>query len=85
LVEKQPEYESREVPAAALSVGWLLASDVKTTDGMLLVKAGQEITNSLLLRLTNHSQDAKIEEPLTVLVPIETATAEVSTADLATA
>jgi len=70
LVEKQPEYEPREVTVADLQEGWLLASDVKMTDGRLLVKAGQDVTTSLLMRLTNYSQGAKIEEPLTVLIPI---------------
>lgn len=73
LVEKQPEYESRETTVSDLEDGWLLAADVRTTDGRLLVKAGQDITPSLRLRLVNHSEGAQIEEPISVLVPIAAA------------
>jgi len=82
LVDKQPEYETRAVAVADLEEHWLLANDVKTTEGMLLVKAGQEITASLRLRLSNHSQGAKIEEPINVLVPLETESPEPLVADL---
>ncbi|MCA9230216.1 MAG: response regulator [Planctomycetales bacterium] len=71
LVDKQPEYEAREAVLAQLEVGWVFSEDVKTTEGILLVKAGQEITSSLLLRLQSNAHSMSIVEPQNVLVPIE--------------
>ncbi|MEM8946928.1 MAG: HD domain-containing phosphohydrolase [Planctomycetota bacterium] len=84
-VERQPEYEQREIDADELEEGWLLAADVKTADGMLLVKAGQEVTNSLLMQIQNHSSRVEIQGPLTVLVPIVSEVAEITSDDLALA
>lgn len=83
LVERQPDYESREAKIGELEPGWILASDVKTTAGMLLVKSGQEISSSLLLRLKNHSFGDAIADPITVLVPLETLDGPTPVAELA--
>jgi response regulator RpfG family c-di-GMP phosphodiesterase len=73
VVDNHQEYEPRTSKVAGLREGWLLADDVRTTDGLLLVKEGQLITAAMLARLENHYRTSTIAEPLAVLVPLEKA------------
>ena len=47
----------------------IIAEDVTTMDGTLLVGKGQEATPSLCERLRNFARNKNVEEPLRVLVP----------------
>ena len=49
-----------------LRVGHVLASDLKTMDGILIVGAGNEITPPLMQRLRNFSSLSGIKEPILV-------------------
>lgn len=60
-----------ETPALAVSVrglriGHVLASDVYTTDGKLLISAGHRVSEALLERIRNFAEVTGIREPLYV-------------------
>lgn len=59
-----------------LSVGLVLASNVETPDGSLIVCAGNEVTQMLLERLRNFSTTAGIKEPIYVQPPNKPAAAQ---------
>ena len=47
----------------------VLADDIRTTEGALLVSKGQEVTWPLIARLRNFSRTKHIHEPIRVIVP----------------
>ena len=49
-----------------LVVGHVLAADVETTDGLLVVKAGTRVTPLLMERLRNFAASAGLHEPLSI-------------------
>ena len=81
VIDKQCEYERHDMAVLDLREGWLLATDLKTTEGLLLVKSGQQINASLQSRLVNWVRSGTIAESLAVLIPA----AEPATEDLALA
>ncbi len=60
---------SRQIKTVELAEGMVLAANVMTTDGRLLVAKGQEVTFSLRQRLVNFHKNGVIQEPLVVLEP----------------
>lgn len=61
----------QEIGVKDLTVHMVVAEDVTTTDGTLLVSKGQEVTPSLRQRLRNFAQNGKLKEPIHVLVRAE--------------
>ncbi len=57
------------VPLRELQPGYVLLSDVKSLDDMLIVKAGATISLPLLERLRNFASTSGVQEPITVRVP----------------
>lgn len=64
----EESFEIQEVPLKDLSTHMILADDVTTIDGALLVSKGQEVTTSMRQRLSNFAQNGRIEDPIRVLV-----------------
>jgi response regulator RpfG family c-di-GMP phosphodiesterase len=64
----QPKEAGHPVPVTLdkLAVGHLLLADVETRSGLLIVAAGNTITETLLQRLQNFASMAGIKEPLFV-------------------
>jgi len=62
-------FELREIQLKELSVHMVLAADVRTTDGTILVAKGQEVSQSLCQRLANFARNRGVQEPIKVLVP----------------
>jgi len=58
----------QEVRIPELATNMILAEDVRTTSGLLLVSKGQEVTPSLRQRLKNFAKKVDIEEPIRVVV-----------------
>ena len=50
-----------------LKAGQLLIESIETKSGQLLVMEGQEISNSVLMRIKNWSKLYKIKEPIVVV------------------
>ena len=59
--------EIREISLKELNTGMILAEDLLSTDGTLLVTKGQEVSTSLRERLRNFAQNGRITGSLRVL------------------
>lgn len=71
VIQREEQFLVREVALADLDGQMILAADVKTADGVLLVSKGQEVTSSLRQLLKNFSRRSGIVEPIRVLIPPE--------------
>lgn len=67
IIEIPAGYINRDVSVKGLTVGCILDQDVLTTDGTLLLQKGQEINESMRMRLIFHSQTAGIQEPISII------------------
>lgn len=56
-----------ELPLAAVVPGMVLAADLRSRTGVLLVARGQQVSSSLLERLTNLAGGSGVAEPVQVL------------------
>ena len=61
-----PELPSVAIPFKSLAIGHVLAGDIQTVEGKVLLTAGRQITDVLLERLHNYAAIAEIQEPLCV-------------------
>jgi len=59
----------REVRAVSIHPGMVLAEDVVTTTGMVLVRKGEEVNEMLATRIANFARSVGVVEPLRVLTP----------------
>ncbi len=66
--QRQTEAPALAVSVRGLRVGHLLASDVYTADGKLLISAGHRVSEALLERIRNFAEVTGIREPLYVEV-----------------
>ncbi|MFQ5514955.1 MAG: HD domain-containing phosphohydrolase [Myxococcota bacterium] len=68
----QPRYEEREVLVKGLCVGMTLAEPVRAESGLLIVAAGQQVTEAMVQRLQNWvaSSNSPVQEPIRVRVPV---------------
>ncbi|PTN38304.1 two-component system response regulator [Desulfonatronum sp. SC1] len=69
VLSRKTVYELREVRVDQLESGMLLAEDVQSQKGMLLVAQGQEVTPVLITRLRTYAGISGVHEPIKVLVP----------------
>jgi len=65
-------YDAAYVKVSELTLDMMLAADVMSVTGEVLIVQGQEVTLSLRLRLENFLLTGGIEEPIKVLIPRET-------------
>ena len=70
-----PSAEDLHVAAKDLQPGYLIMSDIKNVDGILIVKAGATVSPLLLARLRAFASLAMLQEPITVRVPKDFSTA----------
>jgi len=61
--------ESRMVDLAHLRTGMIIKMDVRSKNGLLLLAAGQEVTESAIARLMSFSWTKGVVEPISVIVP----------------
>jgi len=67
----QIKYSARSIRADSLTSNMILAENVMTKAGTLVIAKGQEVTPSVKVRLKNFSKNVGIREPFKVLIPIE--------------
>jgi response regulator RpfG family c-di-GMP phosphodiesterase len=60
------EARSRPVHIKNLQVGWTLAAEVRTRDGVMIVPAGTRISPMLMEKLRNFAELHNLEEPMKV-------------------
>jgi hypothetical protein len=63
------ERQVKEIPARELRVGLVLVEDVTSRAGVLMVKAGQEVTATVLQLLRRMAEQKNLVEPLKVANP----------------
>lgn len=63
-------YEMKSVRVNELTFNMILAEDIKTTAGMLVITKGHEVTPSLRARLHNWVQMKSVQEPIKVFIPV---------------
>ncbi len=63
-------YALRDEKVDGLRIQMILAEDVKTLSGQLLISRGQEVTLALKERLRNFAGSAAVKEPIRVFVPL---------------
>lgn len=68
LRQSAQEFEVRELPVKLLTPGMVLARDVRTRQGSLIVARGQEVTPSLIGRLRNFASRLSEQELIRVVV-----------------
>lgn len=73
LLDLQPDgtpKQLRKLLTARLRTGTILDQEIKNAKGMVLVAKGQEVTNTLILRLENHANAGAIDREVMAYVPM---------------
>lgn len=70
----ESNYEVKSVKVDELTINMILAADVISSNGLLLIAKGQEVTASLCLRLGNFVRNKSIPESIKVLAPTRSGT-----------
>lgn len=65
------KYEVKTVVVADLQDGMILGEDITSSEDVLLASKGQEVTQSMMMRLNNFGKSVGIREPFTVLLPLK--------------
>ena len=68
VISEEEAARIKEVDIEELDTSMVLAEDVKTTKGVLLISQGQEVTPSLIRRLKNFAQTVGVKEPIKVIL-----------------
>jgi response regulator RpfG family c-di-GMP phosphodiesterase len=71
LIGIEAKYQVRSVSVKNLEENMILAENVKTTMGLLLISKGQEVSRPLLVRLKNFAITPGVQEPIRVIVPLK--------------
>jgi hypothetical protein len=62
--------ELRKVQTAKLTKGMILQQEIRTRAGMLVVAKGQEVSQTLVIKLENFSRAGTIDEEIMAMVPV---------------
>ena len=62
--------ELRKVSSCKLTTGMILQQEIRNRAGMLVVAKGQEVTQTLLIKLVNFSRAGTIDKEIMALVPV---------------
>ena len=65
------KYKARATVVTDLRMGMILGEDIKSVKDVLLASKGQEVNESILLRLENFRKTVGVKEPFTVLAPMD--------------
>jgi hypothetical protein len=68
VLREEIDHDVQHVPVSKLGSDMVLAQDVYSTTGLLLIPQGQEITPLVRLRLTNIAAKGGLVEPLRVII-----------------
>ncbi len=70
IVAGKKGYVARDIEIKDMKDGMIIREDVRTIDGVLLLKKGQIINATSLTRLYNYEKSVGIKEPICVIVQI---------------
>jgi hypothetical protein len=72
-IDELPKRPVKEVTVWHLEAGMVPLDDIVAESGVLVVPKGQEITDTLIVRLRNFASGVPIREPIRVVCPIGSA------------
>ncbi len=72
IVKSEAKYEMKSMNILDLVTDMVLAEDVRSNDGLLLVAKGQSVTNTLKERLRNFARAGEVSDLVNILVPEDT-------------
>ncbi len=75
IIEDEIDYVEKEITFAELKPGALLSEHLTDEDGAILLSKGQELSESMLTRLTRYSESRTICEPIKITIAIKKQTA----------
>jgi response regulator RpfG family c-di-GMP phosphodiesterase len=64
------KYEMHRIGVSELRLGMILGEDIRTHTDVLLASKGQEVNESIILRMQNFARTAGVREPFTVLIAV---------------
>ena len=64
------KYEIQRIGVSALRLGMILGEDIRTNGDVLLASKGQEVNESITLRMQNFARTAGVKEPFIVLIAV---------------
>jgi len=67
---KEIQYEIQMAVVADLREGMILAEGIQSSQHMLLASKGQQVTQSMVMKLQNFSKTGGVREPFSVLLPM---------------
>ena len=68
---KEIKYEVRTTVVASLLEGMILAENIQSSQNVLLASKGQQVTQSMILRLQSFKKSGGVREPFMVLLPMK--------------
>lgn len=76
-----PKYDAQRISTAQLRLGMILGEDIRTKSDVVLASKGQEVNESITLRIQNSARMIGVKEPFLVLVSINDGAATLSPED----
>ncbi len=70
VIANEEGFETRLVRAAELTDGMILAQDVTTLDGRLLITRGYQVSKTMRERLKTYALKPGLKEPIRILIPL---------------
>lgn len=70
IFSSNPKYDVQHIRAYQLRLGMILGEDIRTTSDVLLASKGQEVNESITLRIQNSARLTGVKEPFNVLVSV---------------
>lgn len=67
---KEIKYDIRTAVVAELVESMILAEDIQSSQDVLLASKGQQVTQSMIMRLQSFGKTVGVREPFTVLIPM---------------
>lgn len=76
VIADSPKYEVHRIRVCQLQLGMILGEDVRTNSDVVLASKGQEINESITLRIQSSARMTGVKEPFIVLVSANEGSAE---------
>lgn len=76
VIADSPKYDVQRIRACQLRLGMILGEDVRTNSDVVLASKGQEINESITLRIQSSARMTGVKEPFIVLVSANEGSAE---------
>ena len=68
---REIKYEMKTAVVADLREGMILGEDIQSSQHVLLASKGQQVTQSMVMRLQNFGKASGVREPFTVMLPMK--------------